>query len=215
MLDTFERASGTWWQPAHLRRERVLGRLRFDDSPIENRRSVEQFIEFTRAHPAEFEVYDVPPEERVTLRNRQQFFSQLYRARTHYRRGDIVAILGPREDEKLHYHSFFVVDADPLTGMPTELAANAGRPRIRSWEGEMSNAPRRSILARIRPRSVWLESFLTLENAISTDAPPPAGEGPRDPRDRNPRFRRRALLSTLGTSAALSQIGRASCRERV
>ncbi|HKY37096.1 MAG TPA: hypothetical protein VJN18_14215 [Polyangiaceae bacterium] len=183
VLDTFERASGTWWQSAQKRRERVLGRLRFDDSPIENRRSVEQFIEFTRAHPAEFEVYDVPLEERVALRNRPQFFSQLYRARTHYRRGDIVAILGPREDERLHYHSFFVVDSDPLTGMPTELAANAGRPRLRSWEGEMSNAPRRSIVARIRPRLVWLESFLAPENAVSVDVP--AGPGPRDASDRD------------------------------
>jgi hypothetical protein len=170
VLDTFERASGTWWQPAHLRRERVLGLLRFDESPIENRRSVERFIEFTRAHQAEFDVYDVAPEARVPLRNRQQFFAQLYRNREHYRRGDIVAILGPREDEKLHYHSFFIVDVDPLTGMPTELAANAGRPRIRSWEGEMSNAPRRSIIARIRPRSVWLESFIAPENPLSRAA---------------------------------------------
>jgi hypothetical protein len=171
VLDTFERASGTWWQPAHLRRERVLGRLRFDDAAIQNRRSVERFVDFTRANPAAFEVYDLPPQERVPLRNRQQFFAQLYRSREHYRRGDIVAILGPREDEKLHYHSFFVVDVDPLSGMPTELAANAGRPRIRSWEGEMSNAPRRSIVARIRPRTVWLESFLAPDAAVSVEVP--------------------------------------------
>ena len=174
VLDTFERAGGTWWQAAHQRRERVLGRLRFDDAAIANRRSVERFIDFARAHPAQFDVYDLPAEERVSLRNRQQFFAQLYRSRAHYRRGDIVAILGPREDDKLHYHTFFVVDADPLSGMPTELAANAGRPRIRSWEGEMSNAPRRSILARIRPRAVWLESFLAPEHAVSADEPPKA-----------------------------------------
>jgi hypothetical protein len=178
VLDTFERASGTWWQPAHLRRERVLGRLRFDDAALQNRRSVERFIDFTRANPAEFEVYDLPPEQRVPLRNRQHFFAQLYRSREHYRRGDIVAILGPREDEKLHYHSFFVVEVDPLSGMPTELAANAGRPRIRSWEGEMSNAPRRSIVARIRPRAVWLESFLAPDAALSVDVPVKAASEP-------------------------------------
>jgi hypothetical protein len=139
---------------------------------------VERFIEFTRAHPAEFDVYDLAPEERVSLRNRQQFFAQVYRSRAHYRRGDIVAILGPRDDDKLHYHSFFVVDADPLSGMPTELAANAGRPRIRSWEGEMGNAPRRSILTRIRPRAVWLESILAPEHAVSADAPPNAAAEP-------------------------------------
>jgi hypothetical protein len=171
VLDTFERASGTWWQPAEKPRERVFGRLRFDDRAIQNRRSVERFVDFARENPAEFEVYDLPPEERIPLRNRQQFFAQLYRSRDHYRRGDIVAILGPREDEKLHYHSFFVVDVDPLSGMPIELAANAGRPRIRSWEGEMSNAPRRSIVARIRPRAAWLESFLSTDGAVSVETP--------------------------------------------
>jgi hypothetical protein len=95
----------------------------------------------------------------------------LYEARQQFRRGDVVAILGPRDDEKLHYHSFIIVDADPVSGMPTELAANAGRPRIRSWEGEMSNAPRRSIFARVRPRQLWLESFLSSDAAVSADAP--------------------------------------------
>ena len=171
VLDTFERASGTWWQSRHLPRQRVLGRLRFEEAAIENRRSVERFIDFARAQGEAFEVYEPAPEQRVPLRNRQQFFSTLYQARQHFKRGDVVAILGPRDDEKLHYHSFIIVDADPLSGMPTELAANAGRPRIRSWEGEMGNAPRRSIFARVRPRRLWLESFLSPLTGVSADAP--------------------------------------------
>jgi hypothetical protein len=171
VLDTFERASGTWWQGRDLPRQRVLGRLRFEETAIENRRSVERFIDFARAHGEAFEVYEPAPEQRVPLRNRQQFFSTLYQARQQFKRGDVVAILGPRDDEKLHYHSFIIVDADPLSGMPTELAANAGRPRIRSWEGEMGNAPRRSIFARVRPRQLWLESFLSPMTGVSADAP--------------------------------------------
>jgi hypothetical protein len=174
VLDTFERASGTWWQKRDLPPERLLGRLRFDQTAIENRRSVERFIEFARAHAEDFDVYEPAPEQRVPLRNRGQFFSSVYEARAQYRRGDVVAILGPRDDDKLHYHSFFIVDVDPLSGMPTELAANAGRPRIRSWEGEMSNAPRRSIFARIRPRPLWLESFLAPKSGVSADVPPSA-----------------------------------------
>lgn len=173
VLDTFERAAGTWWQSRTEPRRRVLGRMQFDDAALENRRSVERFVEFARAHVEAFDVHEVAPEERVPLRNRQQFFATLYRTRAAFRRGDIVAILGPRADDKLHYHSFFIVDSDPLSGMPTELAANAGRPRIRSWEGEMQSAPRRSIVARIRPRQVWLESFLAPEGRAS-------GPGPRD-----------------------------------
>jgi hypothetical protein len=171
VLDTFERASGTWWQGRDLPRQRVLGRLRFEETAIENRRSVERFIEFARAHGEAFDVYEPAPERRVPLRNRQQFFSTLYQMRQQFKRGDVVAILGPRDDEKLHYHSFIIVDADPLSGMPTELAANAGRPRIRSWEGEMGNAPRRSIFARVRPRQLWLESFLSPLTGVSADAP--------------------------------------------
>jgi hypothetical protein len=174
VLDTFERASGTWWLSRSQGRQRVLGRLQFNDPGLENRRSVERFIDFARAHNESFDGYEPPPEARVPLRNRAQFFSELYRARAEFRRGDIVAILGPRDDEKLHYHSFFIVDADPLSGMPTELAANAGRPRIRSWEGEMQNAPRRSILARIRPRPVFLESLMAPETGVSAEDPPPA-----------------------------------------
>jgi hypothetical protein len=66
--------------------------------------------------------------------------------------------------------------------MPIELAANAGRPRIRSWEGEMQNAPRRSILARIRPRPAWLDAMMPAQTGISADdpqpAPGPAAKGP-------------------------------------
>ena len=187
VLDTFERASGTWWQSRSQGRQRVLGRLQFDDAALENRRSVERFIDFARAHAESFDVYEPAPEARVPLRNRALASAELYRSRDEFQSGDIVAILGPREDEKLHYHSFFIVDADPLSGMPTELAANAGRPRIRSWEGEMQNAPRRSILARIRPRPIWLDALVGPENGVSADdpqgtswwgrhAPPPSAE---------------------------------------
>jgi hypothetical protein len=174
VLDTFERASGTWWQSRDQGRQRVLGRLHFDDPGLANRRSVERFIEFARSHSEAFDVYEPAPEARVPLRNRLLFFAELYRSRAQFRRGDIVAILGPREDEKLHYHSFLIVDADPLSGMPTELAANAGRPRIRSWEGEMQNAPRRSILARIRPRPIWLDALLAPKTGVSADDAKPA-----------------------------------------
>jgi hypothetical protein len=93
-----------------------------------------------------------------------------------------VTILGLRDDEKLHYHSFFVFDSDPLTGMPMQVAANAGQPRIRSVENELSNAPRRSILSRIRPRLEWLESVIEVEErASSSDSPRSFSAGSGDP----------------------------------
>jgi hypothetical protein len=160
ITDTLERMSGTHFGGRAEPRERTVGKLDFDTIDIENRRSVEQLIAFAEAHPDWFEVLAIPESERIIFGNRSAFFQRLYDRRADFRPGDIVAILGPRDDERLHYHSFFIVADDPVTGMPTWLASNAGRPRIRTWEGEMQNAPRRAIMARIRPRTEWLESLV-------------------------------------------------------
>ena len=160
VLDSWERMADSWWMPRETGRGRRVGRLDFDALEIENRRSVEKLIEFAKQHPDWFELLEVPLAAQVKLRGRRRFFERLYRDRHEYRPGDVVVILGPRDDAKLHYHSFFVVAADPVTGMPTWLAANAGRPRVRTWEGEMQNAPQRAIVARLRPRLEWLERLV-------------------------------------------------------
>jgi hypothetical protein len=177
ITDTFERASGTWWRERGAPRERVMGELDFDDFSLENKRSIEKFVEFARSHTEAFEVYSVPQEERVALMNRSRFFGDLYAKRATYRPGDVVVIYGLRDDEKLHYHSFFVYESDPVTGMPMLVASNAGRPRIRTWENEMQNAPRRSVLARIRPRLSWLETHVRMRQSVAASDPltPPPG----------------------------------------
>jgi hypothetical protein len=99
----------------------------------------------------------VPPEEQVRLQSRDRFFATLYERRDEYRPGDVVAIFGLRDDDKYHYHPFFVFEADPVTGMPTLVAGNSGRPRIRALGVEMAPAPKRKLFARLRPRLEWLE----------------------------------------------------------
>jgi hypothetical protein len=160
VLDSWERVADSWWMPRGQGRKRQVGRLDFDVLEIENRRSVEQLIGFAKAHPDWFELLEVPRAKQVPLRGRKRFFERLYRDRRDYQPGDVVVILGPRDDELLHYHSFFVMEADPVSGMPTWLAANAGRPRVRTWEAEMQNAPKRAIVARLRPRLEWLERLV-------------------------------------------------------
>lgn len=159
VFDTFERLGGSWYGHESAPRARPAGRVDFDDLEMQNRRNVEEFVALAQRRPDLFELRLVPPEERVPLERRDRFFSTLFERRAEYRTGDVVVILGLRDDEKLHYHSFFVVDSDPVTGMPTLVAGNSGKPRVRALAVEMAPAPKRSLFARVRPKLEWLETF--------------------------------------------------------
>jgi hypothetical protein len=171
ITDTLERASGTWYRPRGEPRERIIGRLDLNGFGIENRRNIESFIAFAGEHPQWFEVHNLPPAQRVPFRQRAAFIDSLKQHRSEFQLGDIVVIFGLRNDDKEHYHSFFIYDVDPVTQMPIWLASNAGRPRVRVWENELMSAPKRSIKAVIRPRLDWLASVV-LSNAT--------GEGGRN-----------------------------------
>jgi len=160
VFDTLERLGGSWYGRADAPRVRPKGRIDVDAFALENKRNVEEFIALAERRTDLFELRAVPPEERVPLERRERFFSTLFDRRTEYRPGDIVVILGLRADEKFHYHSFFVMDADPITGMPTLVAGNSGRPRVRAFAVEMAPAPKRSLFARVRPRLEWLEGVV-------------------------------------------------------
>ena len=72
------------------------------------------------------------------------------------RPGDVIAIQGKKADGKIHQHAILVEWADPITGFPSGLADQMKRPRRRTWEGIMAEAPLRSLLYRARPRdTVW------------------------------------------------------------
>jgi hypothetical protein len=160
VFDTLERAGGSWYAGKDSPRGRSPGRMSFDDAEMENRRSVEEFLALARRRPDWFEIRMVPPEEQVPLRRSDRFFATLFEKRAEYVPGDVVVILGLRDDDKFHYHSFFVVDSDPLTGMPTWVAGNSGHPRVRAWAAEMASAPKRSLFARVRPKLEWLETLV-------------------------------------------------------
>jgi hypothetical protein len=162
ITDSWERMSGTYYSPRGQPREKRIGRLDFDALDVENRRSVEKLMDFAASHPDWFELLLIPESERIAFANRNAFFARLAAMHDDFAPGDVVTILGPRADERLHYHSFFILASDPVTGIPTTVVANAGRPRIRSWEAEMQNAPRRSICGRIRPTLHWLEAITGL-----------------------------------------------------
>lgn len=171
ITDTLERASGTWYRNRGEPRERIRGRLDFNDFGIENRRSVQSFVGFTEQHPEWFAVTHLPAPERIAFQKRAAFYDYLKAHRELFQVGDIVTILGLRDDDREHYHSFFVYDVDPITQMPIWLASNAGRPRIRVWENELSNAPKRSIKSVIHPKLDWLAEVV-LGSAVAEKTKP-------------------------------------------
>ena len=71
----------------------------------------------------------------------------------------MVAIQGKKADGLIHQHAIWVEDIDPLPGFPDALADQMKRPRRRTWEGIMAEAPLRSLLFHVRPRENVLDSL--------------------------------------------------------
>ena len=166
ITDAFERAGGGWWLERNKPRQRLGGVINFRRLGIENTRSVESLAVFAWMTPEWFDVHWLPRAERVPFGQRQEFFRHLAEHAERYQLGDVIVIYGLRSDDRNHYHSFFVYEEDPVSGAPVVVAANAGRPRLRTWEGEMRSAPKRTIVARLRPRLSFLETLLTAEEPL-------------------------------------------------
>src|SRR5690606_2025773 len=128
---------------------RQPGKLDFDTidgTARDELRRVPVFVDYARRHPTQFEVLDPPERERIALGD-PKFVSYLASHAGHYRQGDIVVIRGPTpwDRRQQHYHSFFIYENDPLTGLPIALIGNAGRPTVRYWRVETQRTPRRTI----------------------------------------------------------------------
>jgi hypothetical protein len=179
IFDSFERASGTWWRPRGAARGRVVGKLDFTTLPDEQRRRATSFIDYAERHPESFDVYTLPENDRVPFKFGKRLADYLVAAAPQFRPGDVVLIRGyapwdkPWKPKIMHFHSFFVYESDPVTGMPIALAGNPGRPLLQTWQFEAFRTPDRSIWYRVRPRLEWLEQSLNLANSPETPAPPP------------------------------------------
>jgi len=150
VLDTFERTAGTWFRPRGEKLGRVVGRIDFNESGIANRRGVLAFGKFAEEHSELFEVRRFEGDERIPFRDRARFFGFLLDHADEIHAGDVVAIHGMKRDNRVHQHAILVERTDPLTGFPYGLADQMKRPRRRTWEGIMAEAPARSLLYRVR-----------------------------------------------------------------
>lgn len=165
VLDTYERTSGTWFSPRGGALGRVRGRLDFDDAGIPNRRGVMAFGKFAEQQPGLFEVRKFEGAERIRFEERSRFFAFLVERAGDVRAGDVVAIHGMKRDNRIHQHAILVEWSDPVTGFPYGLADQMKRPRRRTWEGIMAEAPLRSLYYRVRPRASVFEKLDPGEDA--------------------------------------------------
>jgi hypothetical protein len=161
ITDVWERASGSWYQPMagdplKPQPKRTEGGIDFDKLGIDNRRSVAEFTEFAEQHADLFEVWEVPKAERIPFKKRKEFFEYLHDKADMFRPGDFIFIYGTKHGRP-HYHSLFILEQDPVTGVPILVGGNAVFPREQTLEGIMQISPQRSIKHRIRAREPWLE----------------------------------------------------------
>jgi len=158
VLDSFERASGTWFRPKGEPLGRQIGRFTWA-SDVREVRGVIGLGERAEKHPELFETRRFQGRERIPFGERARFFKFLEEHTGELRAGDVVAIHGMKRDDRIHQHAILVERTDPLTGFPYGLADQMRRPRRRTWEGIMAEAPKRSLLFRVRPKDTIFETI--------------------------------------------------------
>ena len=169
LTDVWERASGTWYDPAQVedpygahpvvtpRPKANESGINFDRMKIKNRRSVAKFERFTLKNEELFDVWQVPKKERFKFEERKQFFEYLRDKADLIRIGDMLIIHGFKAGGRPHYHSLLVTETDPITGVVSLVGSNAVKPREQTLEGIMHISPERTIRTRIRVKEPWLE----------------------------------------------------------
>lgn len=151
VLDAWERASGSWYTPRGGRPRRTAGAVDFTRLAGLSRRHTPSVLRFAAETGSPLSRYDIPRRDRVSFRSERAFSEALCRNAGAIREGDALVIYGIREEDlEEHYHSVLVLETDPLTGMPTTVGDNQGRPRIGSLAQAMRSAPRRAIEHRLR-----------------------------------------------------------------
>lgn len=179
LRDSIERAAGTWFRRRDEARERVVGRFDFEPQGGDALRGVWTFVELARSRADWMETTELPDHERIPFGRVNRVLSYLVDRADEFVEGDMVFVFGrvPWDPIEPHYHSFFVWESDPATGMPIVLAGNAGRPALRPWMVELLRTPERSIRFRLRPRLEWLESVVGVHAPPGAPAPLVAGAG--------------------------------------
>ncbi len=155
VADSYERASGTWYRPLGQDRARTPGGVDFKALGLDNRSGVLAFGLFADAHPELFASRRFSGAERIPFERRDDFFAFLLANADKFAPGDVLAIQGPKPDGYVHQHAILLEDVDPISGFPYAMADQMKRPRRRSWEGIMGEAPKRALLYHLHPTDAF------------------------------------------------------------
>ena len=127
----------------------------------------------------------MPESARVPLKHSISLSEYLANESDRFIPGDVVLIRGyapwdkPWRPRVMHFHSFFVYESDPITGFPSMLVGNPGRPLLQTWQFEAFRTPNRSIWYRMRPTLPWLEEVVEVNGDDETNfGVPPLAAGP-------------------------------------
>lgn len=159
LVDAIDRYGGSWYGERDEARARKPGLVDMKELGAElgyDLRMVPHMVRMAREHPEMWEIYTVPKAERVQFRKRKAFHEKVRTFPVELREADIIVIWGKRDDEKNHYHSFFVHRTDPILGYPITFSENAGYVRVRVLDEIMRAAPRRFFHHRLRLRTDWV-----------------------------------------------------------
>lgn len=165
VLDSYERASGTWWAPKGSAPARVAGKLDFDREGVKNRRGVIALAAYAEAKPEFFTYKAIAPKDKIPFGDRARYFADLVSLADHFSAAGIVAIQGRKKDGLIHQHAIFVERTDPLTGFPYGLADQMKKPRRRTWEGIMAEAPLRGLFWIAKPTPALMRRIVGEQRA--------------------------------------------------
>lgn len=162
IVDTLDRAAGTWYNKDLKHPRRYLGKFDFrkqmEDEKY-NPRSAGQLINFFKSHPDDFKIiFDGMSDLEVgKVDELKTWFKD-----NNLQIGDIVIIRGKApwdHGKEIHWHSFFVTRLDEQ-GKVSMLMGNAGKPREWTLEREVSRAPKRHVVAVIRMTNHFLMKYM-------------------------------------------------------
>lgn len=172
VTETLERAGGMHYADRGEAPKKIPGTLDFDVLLEGQRRREAALRNFARANPERLQLLDYAIQEAVPYERTSEFFEWLEKHQTDFEVGDAVIIRGRAAWDhyaEIHSHAFFIYETDPLTGVPILLAGNSGKPRIVTWDAEMTRAPKRRVLHRIRPNMTWLYDNVVLHQPAADE----------------------------------------------